>query len=344
MKKNSVEIALNGTEAELSDLFSFSSMLIDTKLTSLGEFIGHFFNQTLQRDGFTGAWAMCFKEKNSETYVLKMTSIHHDLSLFEHLVPAFLEAGKVGLQIYNENLNAIKEEEKKTNETMQFLLPWGLSMASARSLQLLHFPPLETFVYLDYLFSPTNRRCEDLLEYNKANKHNFPFMESIVDLVPIAAPGGDSKGIAEFNEKFIPYVKAMISARLEAHWNKNIPIVAYGGPVMDWLQKAFPQEVKKALQPLDLLELPLSPNHPNNPVLCANHPSKYLYYTDKNDPKTKREIMFQDLVAAGWQNSMATDPSQNPHKLLEECKRQWHNNEKLDAIIHQEDEAFSFMA
>lgn len=340
--KKSIDIILDGDEDLFTRLFSYSEGLQNSNLTSLQTFMAHFFNQTLERDGYFGAWAMVWKI--GDQFNLKLSSPHHDLRIYREKIPAFLEAGKLGLQIYEQNESAIQKVIQDTGKEMRFILPWGLSLARPRSIQLLHFPPIETFVYLDYLFSPTNRRWENLLGYNRFSRTRFSLLESIVDFVPLGAPGGDNEGIDHFNGTFADYVRKMLNARLSDLGNGvTQPVVGYGGPVMEWLQQTFPDRVKGTLNPLSLIYLNLKEGKScTTPVLCANHPSKYLYYADKPDSSEKRQILVQDLVAAGWQAHMARYPFQNPEALLQNLINFWTDNPRLKKIMVQEDQEYSF--
>ncbi|MFN0189988.1 MAG: hypothetical protein ACKVQV_14910 [Bacteroidia bacterium] len=344
--KQGIEITLNGTTDEFKQLFSYTSVEEDAKLATLEDYMAHVFNQSMDRDRFHGSWAEVINDKDKGTYVLKMFSPHHDLSPYCKLIPAYLEAGKVALSIFQMNQKLIPPASK---DQMRFLLPFGLSMANCKSVQLLHFPPLETFVYQDYLYSPTNRRWENLLGYNNLTISNFSELETIVDCVPIAAPGGDSTGIAPFNNLFTAYVKQMLQARLNPNGKITQPVMAYGGPVMDWLKLAFADQIdpqiKGPLAPLSLVELKLFDSDVITPVLCANHPSKYLYYTDDNkkaDAEVKKEIMTQDLIAAGWQYKMANEHHHSPKTVLDEMKKHWTNNKRVLEIIEQEDQSYGY--
>ncbi len=242
----SIDINLEGTRDELIALFAYPKELQASNLSSLEEYIAHAFNQTLVRDGYTGAWAEVVVVKDSGQFVLKMYSPRHDLGRYQLIIPAFLEAGRLAVSIF---AGIEKQVEEYGKGQMRFVLPFGLSMANTKSIQLLHFPPLEAFVYTDYLYSPTNRRWENLLAYNHFSKSPMTELETIVDCVPIAAPGGDSKGIEPFNNSFTPYVKQMLKARLRYAEHQNTPILGYGEPVMAWLKDAFPDVIKEVRQP-----------------------------------------------------------------------------------------------
>lgn len=329
-----IEFVLDGDESSLSDLFSYYKDLSSSGLTYLENYIAQAFNTTLARDGFYGAWAEVLKNEKGQ-YVLTMSSPLHDLSVYKDMIPDFLEAGKTGLSIFRQ----LPPPQGKP-VPMQFILPTGLSMAKTRSVQLLHFPPLDALVYHDYLYSPTNRRWENLLGYNNMGHLATQDLEVIVDCVPIAAPGDAMDQIAQYNNSFTVYVKQMLHARMKHH--PKIPVMAYGGPVMAWLAANFQDQIKVKLEPLVLLELQLLDKGPKTRVLCANHPSKFLFSMDdpKVTPEEMKTMMVQDLIAAGWQAGMCVEPESNPHELLAELTKHWTNNPGVDAIVKQEIEQY----
>ncbi len=336
-----IEVALPGTEEDLTALFSYSPEDQASGLTSLPEFVAHAFNKTLQCDGHSGAWAQLLQREDGQ-YVLKMYSPHRDLSAYPDKIVSYIAAGQIGLKIFQEHEAEI---QKQGNGKIRFLLPSGLCMTTTRSVQLLHFPPLETFVYKDYLYSPTNRRWENLLGCNGMMESHCAPLETIVDCVPLAAPGDDSKGIEPFNGLFAPYVKAMLKARLTSKNGITQSVVAYGGPVRDWLKQNYADQIPGTLAPLSLLMLKLSDDDALTPVLCANHPSMYLYYTDDTNPahfEQKKLVMTQDLIAAGWQYQMATTDAPSPAEILESVAAHWTDNPEVLRIMDAEDRAYSY--
>jgi hypothetical protein len=334
--KNKVEITLQGTKNELTNLFSYDSDQW-SELASLPSYIAHLFNQTLVRDQIYGAWAQVLEDNGN--YVLKMYAPHNDLSAYEDLIPTCIDAAKIGLDIYEQN----KEElDKIDNSKVRFLLPFGLSMAKTKSIQLLHYPPLETFVFNDYLYSPTNRRWENLLNNNEIKITNFTELESIIDCVPLAAPGNDGDYLKPYNNIFTDYVKKMLEVKLDMSGPTTQPVVAYGGPVRDWLEQAYPEQITESLDVLTLLNLNFGEGDSKTPVLCANHPSKYLYQTDKPYSKYKEELMTQDLIAAGWQSEMIHNPKQSPQEVLDRLTNYWTDNSKVIDIMNQEDAAYGY--
>lgn len=354
-KHTSVDIGL-GYEQEIAGLFQFGE-----NGPSLIDAITFVFSQTLQRDMFFGSWAQAYRNGNGE-YRLKITSPNKDVSPYQELVPKYIDAGKQAIASYYENV------PYSVRKDWEFLLPFGLAMANIKSIQLLHFPPLETFTYKDYLYSPTNRRWECLLAQNSFNGVNNTPVERIIDVAPIAAPGGAGKELTDYNQDFIPYVKAQLNnflRPLEATNNElTQPVVAYGGPVHEWLQQAF--SLKTTPQTLDIIKLAVldskvTGSAPSTWVLCANHPSEYLYDTDiplkdANKPNGEYpapiEVMCQDLIAAGWQAHMSENPGDDPYKTLTMMENRWGwdpktnkvKTDKIDdllAIMKEQNQAFN---
>lgn len=323
---NSVDIAL-GYEQDIGDLFRFGDNGPD-----LVDAITFVFSQTLQRDMFFGSWAMAYQNKDGQ-YRLKITSPNDDVSSYQTLIPNYIAAGKLAIANYT------KDIPSKARKHWEFLLPFGLAMANVKSIQLLHFPPLETFTYKDYLYSPTNRRWECLLAQNNFRGAQNTLVERIIDVAPIAAPGGAGKALSDYNQDFIPYVQAQLNNFLkplpETDNKLTQPVVAYGSPVHEWLKQAF--NLSATPQTLELMQLKIVNNinakdAPYTWVLCANHPSEYLYDTDipikdadkpNGDYPAPIEVMCQDLVAAGWQAHMSEYPADDPHKTLLDMQERW---------------------
>lgn len=340
--QNTIDITLDGTEAELTQLFSFTPEKAAGGTTTLEKFIGHLINQTLQRDGLFGAWAQVWPIEGA--YNLKISSPHHDLSRYGICIPKFLEAGKLALQIIQDNQQLLDSVIKTTGMGMQFVLPWGLALGKVKSVQMLHFPPLEAFIYSDYIFSPTNRRWENLLGYNQLDPIDFPKFESIVDCVPIGAPGGDTDGIKPFNTLFAPYIKKMLQARLSSDGYKTQPVMACGSPVHDLLQQMFPDQITCKPQTLDIVKVKLYEDSDTvTHFMITNHPSQYLYFTDKPFTEQKKEILMQDLIATGWQVRMSENFNGTPEGILQDVKTFWTNHPDFQQIMDQEDKAYNFL-
>ena len=223
MSKTQVAISLGSDEDELEQLFSYDSDESDSGL-QLTDVIGHWFNQTLIRANFYGAWAEAWypSPKSGVTdFGIKLTSPTDDVSAYGGIIPKFLAAGRAGLELWNSIENP--------PEGLFFQLPLGLSMANTRAIQLLHYPPITVRQYMNYLYSPTNRRCESLLCFHHYPGPDLRLVETITDLVPIAADGGNAgaKQVDSYNATFVVYDRKMLAARLRDPSTRQV--VAYGG-------------------------------------------------------------------------------------------------------------------
>ena len=321
-QRTSVDIPL-GYHHEIEALFRFGD-----HSPRLEDAITFVFSQTLQRDLYFGSWAQAYRNGNGQ-YRLKIVSPCDDVSAYERLIPQYIEAaGKPSA-----TTTTFPTKRAKTGSFLRSAWP------GTESIQLLHFPPLETFTYKNYLYSPTNRRWECLLAQNGFNGTDNTTVERIVDVAPIAAPGGAGEALTDYNEDFIPYAKAQLRNYLrplpETDSNLTQPMVAYGEPVHKWLTQAF--KLPKTPDTLDIVELTVLEASAHEPapktwVLCANHPSEYLYDTDlplsdackpNGDYPPPIHVMCQDLIAAGWQAHMSAHPADDPHQVLADLETQW---------------------
>lgn len=162
--------------------------------------------------------------------------------------------------------------------------------------------------------------------YNGLDPIDFPKFESIVDCVPIGAPGGDTQGITPFNQTFGPYIKKMLQARLTSNGFQTQPVIACGSPVHDLLQAMFPDQITCKPKTLDILKIKLYDDGTITPFLIANHPSQYLYFTDKPFSEEKKNVLMQDLIATGWQSRMSENFNGTSEEILEDLKTFWTNH------------------
>ena len=331
---NSVDITL-GSRDELYYLFSYEHY----SQLELADVITHALNQTLQRDLFFGSWADVYYE--NQQYHVKITSPKDDVSAYEKLIPGFLNAGRKAFEIYREF-----EADILNMGQMHFLLPFGLAMARTRSIQLLHYPPNTTLDYMDYLYSKTSRRWECLLAQNifpdtKFNSTQNTLLETVIDGVPLSAPGADSVGIGQFHNVFQPYREMMLMNLLRTDRDKQtMPAVAYGGPVHNALQGDYPQHIDGNAKIPSVHKIKLTADPAITPVLFANHPSEFFYF-DTNTDEENLTIMRQDLISAGWQIEMSNDPTADPQVTLENMEKRWTDHFAIDPILEEQKLAFA---
>ena len=327
---NTIEIKL-GPWDEMADLFSWEA----SSGVDLRDLIAHGINQTMQRDGLVGSWADVYRD-GGDTVSVKISAPFEKVKGYATVIPAFIDAARVGYSAYMAHRATILQGK------LIFYLPVGLPMLATRSVQLLHYPPYEARTYSDYLYSPTNRRWESLLGYNDYNPGGVTLLERICDAVPLAGPGSDATVINEVEQYFIPYGKAMLGALLDQSGPRTQPVVAYGGPAHGWLKSAFPTQVKRMPALFSVLELRIGTGKSATPVLCANHPSEFLFFTEHN-AKWAFEIMMQDLIAARWQAHMAEHWDADPVKVLHEAKARWEGDRKrVQAIVEAQKAEFGY--
>lgn len=355
---NTVEIKL-GPWDEMADLFSWdASSGVDVR-----DLIAHGINQTMQRDGLVGSWADVYRD-TGDTLSVKISAPFEAVQAYAKIIPAFIAAARIGYAAYMQHRATILQGK------LIFYLPVGLPMLKTKSIQLLHYPPYEARTYSDYLYSPTNRRWESLLGYNDYDPAGVTLLERICDAVPLAGPGSDATVINEVEQYFIPYGKTMLAALLDQSGARTQPVVAYGGPAHEWLRSAFPTQVKQMPKLFTVLQLRVGQGKAVTPILCANHPSEFLFFDEphyKNgdspatlatstgpgatkpkgkpiDPKRWAfDIMMQDLIAARWQAQMAEHRDADPVNVLEEAKAHWENNRKrVEEIVVEQEAEFGY--
>ena len=332
--KNTAIVKL-GSRGDIYNLFPFDPKP-DLELAQIMMFC---INQTLERDHIFGSWADVYFENGQFFAKITCPDPKAPISRYEKLIPGFVKAGKTAFGLFRKN-----EDEILDLGLLAFLLPFGLSMARTKSIQLLHYPPDTTLDYMDYLYSKTNRRWQCLL-WNNGAQGPQTRLQSIIDAVPLSAPGADSDGIAYFNDTFFPYRKLMLENLLRKERDGDrytIPAVAYGVPVRQGLCRDYPDQLDKEPEVLNIHTLKMTDGVDITPVLFANHPSEFFYVSNKpHEEKKKMTIMRQDLVAAGWQVEMSKHNQNDPWDTLERVKERWSKDSDVAPIVEEQTMEFS---
>ncbi len=132
----------------------------------------------------------------------------------------------------------------------RFFLPHGVAMTKHYTVQLLHFPPdTVLMVQQNYLAAATTERWAELLEENGAAKTDVERFQNIIDIAPIAAPHKDGEKLSGDKSckkckgvypHFNDYIKALLELWLPLPApGRSRPLVAFGGPVRDWLKSTY---------------------------------------------------------------------------------------------------------
>lgn len=230
----------------------------------------------------------------------------------------------------------------------EFFLPLGLPMVAQRAIMLLHYPPYASLKDGDYLKNATLERWERLLRSVGVPERDVSLYETIVDIIPIAAPGsGQSAYLPTFMATYFfdyakkdrAYVSALLKLLADPPTNPSRrttrPVIVFGGEATSyWLAKYADQLLKgEQLQPyaperkrtrpqlrvLDVGSVKLDPMaEKSTPFMIANHPIAAVY-ADCNTEPTIVEMVTQDLTTACFARKLGADPGADPKSVREGC-------------------------
>ena len=343
-KASAAAIVNLGTTEAVQSLFSYPNHYcpsVQEKSPTLEETVAHYLNSSIKRDGFSSSSSVTVsisenEENNRQSYVY--AEIHGDAApLYQELLPSFLKTGYQAL----EGCQQLSKDQKWLYY-WRFFLPLGLAMTRHFTLELMHFPPDYTLGQdQDYLAARTTKRWKSLLELNheEANNddlHYFDRYQTILDIVPIAAPSRDGKLFAQAYGYFHEYTMELLKLWVLRRGNNAPPrpIVAFGWPVRQWIQATFLDD-NRSTDVLDVVTISIE--DVQVPVIIANHPSRFYTYAEKNEapsPELLRTILIQDLIVARWQVQMVQRTSSDsssihdylaidPQQVLEDARMYW---------------------
>lgn len=348
---NSVQCVL-GKEEFLRPIFSYYRMPESWQADgdkTLREGIEHAFMFTMLRDQFYGGWAHCWKDAADGLYHLKLTSprASDDVRGYAELIPAFV---KIFAQAQKLVATALKKAPAEQQTALSFLPPFGLSMLNARGVMLLHYPPDEPIVYLNYLHARTIKRWDSLLICNDYRGFENPLLEAIVDVYPVAADGGSSGGamvdqlcepLGDLAKFAYDLLTLLLRPKSATAAKVTQPMVALGGAVREWLfkNKDLLQQIEEQvgpikkpgdLKPLTQFQLRLQKKTDVlTPVLMMDHPCKYYRgYWDKGAASQVKT----DLIGARWFIKMSEHPSADPRQVLQDAKAHWNDARQKDQL------------
>ncbi len=333
----SVNVPLGSSET-LTTLYSYPNG--QSQSQSLEQTIEHYLNQRLSRDLIGQASVdVVLKGDNYSATISGDSKTVDDYSL---QLTTFLSNGEVAAGA----VKALKKDGKWDDKDWRFFLPLGLSIVNQRSVQLLHFPPDYSLPDQDYLNSKTSQRWEQLLMLNQVTAADVTLFESILDVAPIAAPASAGSTLSDTYSYFEPYVLKMLPLLLDIDEGTSevLPIVAYGGPVRDWV-KSYYKLTDFGVNTFTQIPITKTDGQLANsvsikaPILGANHPS-YIWYAKDQGHDYALEVMKQDLISACWQASMGNDPKQAGQTVLDTCTTSW-DGQPMVVCVNMEIQAFS---
>jgi hypothetical protein len=306
---------------------------------TLSDTILHWFQQTLDRDGYVAQGVSASARQDGSSLVLDISAagdLPPGVTTYQTRLPSFLANGAAALFT---DIPAIKTAGlwDPTSDGWRFMLPLGMAMVNPLGLQLFHYPPMNLLnPSQDYLNDAVPARWTELLEMNGAVDLGVQQrLNVVIDSAPIAASDDQGTNISPTvtpTDFFKNYQLAQLTTLLTPSALSpaySIPLMVYGAPARGVFSELF--GVSLAVNQAATVEIV---SGLTTPVLAANHP--YYFYAQAQGFKTvgsgkllpancagAQKIMVQDLIAAGWQLSMAFDPTQDPASVLKTYTTLW---------------------
>ena len=327
----SVTVPLGDTKT-LTTLYSYPNG--QTPAQSLAQTIEHYLNQRVSRDLITQPRVSV--NVTGDHYSAVISGDSKTVDDYSLQLTTFLSNGQLAASA----VQALKTAGKWDDKEWRFFLPLGLSIVNQRSVQLLHFPPDYSLPGQDYLNSKTSQRWEQLLTLNNVPQQDVTLYESILDVAPIAAPASAGSTLSDTYSYFEPYVLKMLPLLLDLDEGATqaLPIVAYGGPVRDWVTSHY-KLTGFGVNTFTNIPVSQGTSTVSAPILGANHPS-YIWYAKDQGRDYALNVMEQDLISACWQASMGSNPSQAGQTVLDTCTSGW-NAQPMVVCVNMEIQAYS---
>lgn len=308
-----------GSPERVARLFAYPNNcnVICFRNWSLEQTVEHYLSQSARRDGYPAA-----KVKVSRDDHQLFAHISDVPSSYEKPLKALLDAGDLAFKGAH-RLN----RDGKWAYNWNLFLPLGMALENRRSIELLHFPPDYSLTEAqDYLSSATSERWATLLTRNGIPREQTPAYQTIIDIVPIAAPASTGKHLEGAYGYFQDYQRQMVQSLTRKSGGQTLPMVAFGAPARNWIR----QQYGPTLKVLGIAGITPSPGQ-HVTVLGANHPSYIWYAADRTNYKGDQDkadlaglkVMGQDLSAACWQAGMGRNHEADPKATLDVCTRKW---------------------
>jgi hypothetical protein len=215
-------------------LFSYPNAGHDDQ--SLEQTIEHYFGDSLTREGL-GNFSIAAGDYGG-SYGVRVTV--DDVGVAQQIrdrYQAFFDLGSTGLQ----DSEAFKASGK-WDVTWEFLLPLGVAIAFALSVEVMDFPPLTLISNQDYLKSKTTSRWWELLLINGVKDQEKAKYSCILDIVPVAAPASDGTKLDHsgiYNGPFDTYTGLLELLAKSQIAGLQRPLMALGMPIRTWILRLW---------------------------------------------------------------------------------------------------------
>lgn len=330
-----VEILLPSV-AEARKLFSYPNTGHEDQ--SLEETIRHYLAGSLAREGY-GASQAEVRVSDGECRLRLTLPTAKAAAAVEKVYEQFFDLGRIGLRQAADFRNT-----GKWHPAWRFLLPLGIPMANALSVEIMDFPPLSLITKQDYLNSKTTGRWWELLEMNGVVGNDRARHSCICDIVPVAAPAGDGEILDQsgiYEGPFDEYSLALLDLYARGAGGDPLrPLMALGRPIRLWMKRIWDLDLRVG----DVGEIEL-PEGGTSPVCATNHPSFFFYAvrsatgpgSDAKNLATGLAVLKQDIVAAAWQTDMGGNAGADPVQTLRDCEQQWRDrDEELLEVVRRQ--------
>ena len=347
-----------GDQKLVEQLFSYPNIPHNNE--SLSNTILHWIHLMLKRDDMLEKEFSATVENRGDAqiwlHLRAPYSQEQALLEYQRRIPRFLDHGKAALDIIAQlktehttwppGLNPPANDDvwdPQSTGKWRFFMPFGMAMLKQKSLNFFHYPPLRLLEGTqDYLNDPVPVRVKELLAANGAESEiTQNLFSTVLDGAPIAAP--DDQGTQYIPNQppvhlipikyFKDYQLAQIALLLnssQVNPGFTTPMVVYGSPARAQFEVLFGQK----LNSLQTVTIEIQPGLKTH-VLGSDHP--YAFYaiiqTEVGSGQINAEkcasgvsIMIKDLIVAGWQLRMASDPTQDPAAVVSELTAYWNDS------------------
>jgi hypothetical protein len=321
----SVNIPL-GTTDYLTQVYSYPNDPDSSEC--LSDTILHWFNQTLERDGFKaeGATATVTTEGDSLTLVVNGPDAIHE---YGTRLPEFLQNGFKALQIIEElktetkvwpkGLTILTEDklwDPQNTGKWRFFLPFGMAMINQTTLNFFHYPPMRLLDQMrDYLKDPVPDRLIQMLKICGLQTEQEAWLYStVMDCAPIAAPDNQgTQSIGKYGEpgaqsvhlipidRFHEYQRSQVQILLNTssqNENFTVPIVVFGTPATRTFNALYKDQLGgQTLRDNQALVADGIIEGKKTAVIAAGHPYRF-YMAAQGEAGTGRLLPGKNCVRA----------------------------------------------